>query len=85
MDRVTMLDQNGRIFFIEPPSTMMYELFDRDMNAPERVINRISNCEWAFWAITADFEVCLYVYQRNFPIQAVVSTFENEVISIRKL
>ena len=79
-----MIDQNGNLFFIEPPNTMIYELFDRDLNAPERSINRVSNSEWSFWAITADFEVCLYVYQRNFPIQAAVSTYENQVINNKK-
>lgn len=79
MDRVTSIDQNGRVFFIEPPSTTVFELFDRNLDAEERIINRISGCEWAFWSITADFEVCVYVYQRNFPIQASVSTYENQV------
>ncbi len=78
MDRVTMIDQNGRLFFMEPPHAVVYELFDRDLAAPERAINRVSNSEWCFWAVTADFEVCLYVYQRNFPIQAVVATYENQ-------
>lgn len=82
MDRVTMVDQNGRIYFFEPPNTMVYELFDRNINAPERTINRVSNSEWAFWAITADFEVCLYVYQRNFPIQAAVSAYENQKYAV---
>lgn len=79
LDRVTMVDENGRLFFIEPPNTTMYELFDRNLDAPERVINRVSNCEWAFWAVTSNFEVVLYVYQRQFPIQAEVATFENQV------
>lgn len=81
MDRVTMIDQNGHLYFIEPPSSTVYELFDRNLNAPERVINRVSNSEWCFWAITADFEVCLYVYQRTFPIQAIVSTYQNQVFN----
>ena len=79
LDRVTMVDENGRVFFFEPPNTTVYELFDRNLEAPERSINRVSNCEWAFWAVTSDFEVVLYVYQRLFPIQAEVATYENQV------
>ncbi len=79
LDRVTLIDENGRLFFFEPPGLTVYELFDRNLDAPERIISKVSNCEWAFWAVTSDFEVVLYVYQRQFPLQAEISTYENQV------
>ena len=75
MDRVYLIDHSGKLFFIEPPNEYIRELI-----YPNKKIIRISQCQYCFWAITADFEINLYIYQKNNPIQVIESTYENQVI-----
>jgi len=72
-----MIDQTGRLYFMEPPHPVVYELFDRDLNAPDRSINRVSNSEWCFWAVTADFEVflCNFIIIQKWVIKSFGSKF----------
>lgn len=77
MDRVLLIDNEGNLFKLEPPNENLTLIYDKVSNTKR--LNRVSNCEWCFWAIDSDFEVRLYVYQRKFPIQVLEQTHENQV------
>jgi hypothetical protein len=74
MDRVLVIDQLGKLSYIDPPNEYIVSLDDSN-----RKFNRVSSSDWSIWSITSDFEICVYIYQRNFPIQVLVSTYENQV------
>ena len=74
MERVYLIDHCGKLFFIEPPNEYIRELICQN-----KKIIRISQCQYGFWAITADCEINLFIYQSNNPIQVIESTYENQV------
>ena len=73
MDKIYLIDMNGRLFSVEPPNHVLSEL------RLNKRLNRRSSCEWCFWAISSDMEVHLYVYARKSPIAVCVTTYENQV------
>ena len=79
MDRVLFLDDDGKICYVEPPDVKIHQIFDRALLDQYPSINRISCCEWCLWTINSDFQVCLYVYSRKSPIEAIEITYENQV------
>jgi hypothetical protein len=88
MDSVVLVDSQGNAFRLEPPNEKMSQIIESnlDIRSDEffdifhaTKLNRVSNCSWCFWSITADFEIKLFVYKTAFPIQVVVSSYENKV------
>jgi len=75
MDKVSLIDLDGKLFIAEPPDQLLKEL------SPSKCkrLNRISSSDWCFWAISSDLEVFLYVNNRENPISANVTTYENQV------
>ena len=50
MDRILLIDKNGKLFEIEPPENrVINELTDANEYSDVKMINRVSNCEWCFW------------------------------------
>lgn len=80
MDNVLMLNNEGKLFYLEPPSPSLYQEFDdAGIASFESKLNRVSNADWCFWAISVDFEVKLFVYDRDDPIQVNECVVENHV------
>lgn len=80
MDNVLFLNKEGKLFNLEPPSPYLYSIFDDSQTASyETILNRISNTDWCFWAISANFEVKLFVYDRDDPITVNECVYENQV------
>lgn len=80
MENVLFLNNEGKLFNLEPPNIGMQPKFDENVTASyETALNRISNSSWCFWAISAEFEVKLFVYDRDDPIQVNECIFENQV------
>ena len=77
MDRVLLIDDEGRVYYVEPPDENVHELLDK--NATSKHVNRISGCEWCFWAINSDFQVCLFVYDKQSRFEVIEITYENQV------
>lgn len=75
MDRLLLIDKNGKLFEIEPPENSMINEITAD-DSDVKLINRVSNCGWCCWGITNDFEIFLYVYKSSIPIQRVEITCE---------
>lgn len=68
MDQVLLIDEDGGLFKLEPPDSNIQRLNENTIR-----LNRVSSSEWCFWSISSDFEIFLYVYERQAPIQAIVS------------
>lgn len=80
MDNVLLLNNEGKLFYLEPPSPNLYREFDDTVIPPfESTLNRVSQSDWCFWAISVDFEVKLFVYDRDEPIQVNECVVENQV------
>lgn len=79
MDRVLLIDEEGNLFKLEPPNEYLVHIYDK-VNDTKR-LNRISNCDWCFWAIDSDFEVKLFVYARKYPFEIQEQTYENQVLA----
>jgi hypothetical protein len=86
MDTVLLVNNKGDVFQLEPPSETLYQIFERTLNRSDffddffdTKLNRVSNSSWCFWSITTDFQIKLYVYKSNSPIQVIVYTYENKV------
>lgn len=84
MDNVLLLNSEGKPFNLEPPNKYLQPIFDERTTKRSRIasyestLNRISNSDWCFWAISAGFEVNLFVYDRDEPIQVNECVVENQ-------
>ena len=87
MDTVSLLDNDGKLYFIEPPNEKLNLVVDQGTMSTSNFkrINRVSSSKWAIWAISSDFEVQLYVRKRHAPIACIVQTYENQVNEFFKL
>jgi hypothetical protein len=48
MDRLLLIDKNGKLFEIEPPENSMINEITAD-DSDVKLINRVSNCGWCCW------------------------------------
>ncbi len=78
-ERVLIIDGDGRLFAINPPHEFLIPLADSSSFYGSKRLIRVSSCDWCFWSVSSEFEVNLYVYKRDVPIEVAECTFENEV------
>ena len=88
MDSALLLDVRGNLFRVEPPNEKLTQISDGSFGRSDEgyfdfpgdtKLNRVSNCSWCFWSITADFAIRLFVYKPVLPIQVLVCSYENQV------
>ena len=82
IERVLLIDDEGRLFSLNPPHEFLTPLTDSGSFYGCKRLIRVSSCDWCFWSISSEFEINLYVYKRNVPIEVAECTFENEVLKI---
>ena len=79
MDRIFLVAFDGRVFFAEPNSTWFEPLDDVRENEDEPVrIKKLSPSRYCLWAISSQFQVNVYVFESDIPIEFQEVTYENQ-------
>lgn len=76
MNRAYVISQDGRIFFADSNSET-FELLEENEKLK---FKKLVSCDWGLWAISSTFEIYLYVYKTNTPIDYHEIIYENQVI-----
>jgi hypothetical protein len=84
MDRIYLLSFDGRIFYAEPNSVSFELLYVKESSSTDAndiivKVKKLSSCDYCLWAIDSTFNVNLFVFQSDVPIEHQEVTYENQV------
>ena len=79
MDRIFLVTYDGRVFFAEPNSSWFEPLDEVRENDDEPVrIKKLSPSRYCLWAVSSMFQVHVYVFESEIPIEFQEVTYENQ-------
>lgn len=76
MNRAYVISHDGRIFFADSNSET-FELLEANYKLK---FKKLVSCDWGLWAISTSFEIYLFVFKTDTPIDYQEVTYENQVI-----
>lgn len=77
MDQIYTITYDGRVFTANSTSTSFEPLNSAE---DEQIkIKRLSSSDYCLWAISSKFELYLYVFKTDIPIEHQEITYENQV------
>ncbi len=78
MNKIYTITYDGRVYVADSLSTS-FELFNTDDENSIK-FKRLSSSDYCIWGISSEFELFLFVYNADIPIEFTEITYENQVI-----
>ena len=78
MDRIFLVSYDGRVFYAEPESSWFEPLEEATADAEPVRIKRLSPARHSLWTVSAMFDVHVYVFASDIPIECQETTYENQ-------
>ena len=79
MNQIYVISYDGRVFVANSSSTSFDPLCPDDENNNQIKIKRLSSSPYCIWAISSQFEIYLYVFNNDIPIEYQEITYEHQV------
>lgn len=79
MNRLYIVANDGRLFFSDSQSNSFEPI--ENLGSDELIaIKRLSTSPWCLWCVSAKFDLCLYTFLIDTPLEHQEVTYENQVL-----
>ena len=78
MHRLYIVANDGRLFFADSKSNS-FELIENHGSSELKPIKRLSASPWCLWCVSAKFDLLLYTYLIDTPLEHQEVAYENQV------
>lgn len=79
MDRIYVVSLDGRVFTANKSSESFDLLRYDESNKHFIKVKKVSSSEWCLWALSAQFQVFVYVFRLDTRYEHQEITYENQV------